>query len=156
MDQGEGRILSVETILLAGGNGRLKLTGSLGEIIKESGELALSWVKRHAWELGLVEKRMGDPLRVFANGGRTGEGKKKDDHGIESDLDTNGEQGVDVHLHLPAGAQKKDGPSAGIAMVCALVSLLTGSCVPTNIAMTGEVRVYLHSLPHLNITGWIL
>ena len=156
MGQGEGGILPVETILLPGGNGRLKLTGSLGEVIKESGELALSWVKRHAWELGLVEKRMGDPLRVFANGGRTGEGKKKDDHGIESDLDTNGEQGVDVHLHLPAGAQKKDGPSAGIAMVCALVSLLTGSCVPTNIAMTGEVRVYLHSLPHLNITGWIL
>jgi len=156
MGQGEGGILPVETILLPGGNGRLKLTGSLGEVIKESGELALSWVKRHAWELGLVEKRMGDPLRVFASGGRTsGEGKKKDNHSIESDLDTNGGQGLDVHLHLPAGAQKKDGPSAGIAMVCALVSLLTGSCVPTNIAMTGEVRVYLCSLPHLNITGSI-
>ena len=56
MGQGEGRILSVETILLPGGNGRLKLTGSLG----------------------LVEKRMGGPLRVFINGGRAnGEGKKK-------------------------------------------------------------------------------
>ena len=86
---------------------------------------------------------MGDPLRVFVNGGHTsGEGKKKDNHNIESDLDTNGGQGPDVHLHLPSGAQKKDGPSAGIAMVCALVSLLTGSCVPTNIAMIGEVCVY--------------
>ena len=134
MGQGEGRILSVETILLPGGNGRLKLTGSLG----------------------LVEKRMGGPLRVFINGGRTsGEGKKKGDHGIESDLDTNGGQGLSVHLHLPAGAQKNDRPSASIAMVCVLVSLLTGSCVPTNIAMTCEVGVYLHSLPHLNTTGWI-
>jgi len=132
------------------------LTGNLGEVIKGSGELALSWVKRHGWELGLVDKRMGDPLRVFANGRRTGEGKKKDDHGIERDLDTNRGQGLSVHLHLPAGVQKKDGPSADVAMVCALVSLLTGSCVPTNIAMTGEVHVYLHSLPHLNITGWIL
>jgi len=105
--------------------------------------LALSWVKRHAWGLGLVEKRMGDPLRVFVNSGHTsGEGKKKDNHNIESGLDTNGGQGPDVHLHLPSGAQKKDGPSAGIAMVCALVSLLTGSCVPTNIAMIGEVCVY--------------
>ena len=128
-----------------------RLTGILGEVIKESGELGLSWVKRHARELELVEKR-----RVFVNGGRTsGEGKKKDDHGIESDLDTIGGQGLDVHLHLPAGVQKKDGPSAGIAMICALVSLLTGLCVPTNIAMTGGVRLYLHSLPHLNITGWI-
>jgi len=110
-------------------------------------------VKRHAWELGLVDKRMGDPLRVFANDGRPGEGKKKDDHDIESDLDTNGGQGLDVHLHLPAGAQKKDGPSEGVAMVCALVSLLTGSCVPTNIAITGEVGVYLHLFPRLNITS---
>ena len=65
---------------------------------------------------------------------------------------------IDVHLHLPAGAQKKDGPSAGVAMVhsslflsgygakmtfvqvCAIVSLLTGRCVPPTTAMTGEVR----------------
>ena len=154
MGQGEGRILSVETILLPGGNGRLKLTGSLGEIIKESGELALSWVKRLARELGLVEKRMGGPLRVFVNGGRTsGEGKKKGDHGIESDLDTNGGQGLSVHLHLPAGAQKNDRPRASIAMVFVLVSLLTGSCVPTNIAITSEVGVYLHLFPRLNITS---
>ena len=72
---------------------------------------------------------------------------------------------IDVHLHLPAGAQKKDGPSAGVAMVgsppflsvfgtkmiqvCAIVSLLTGKCVPPTTAMTGEVRKknsYLFSL----------
>jgi len=134
MGQGKGRILSIGTILLPGGNRRLKLTGSLE----------------------LVEKRIKGPLRVFINGRHTREeGKKKGNHGIESDLDTNRGQGLSVHLHLPARVQKNNRPSASIAMVCVLVSLLTGSCIPTNIAMTYEVGVYLYLLPHLNTTGWI-
>ena len=57
-------------------------------------------------------------MSIFVNGRRTSkEGKKKDNHGIENDLDRNREQGLDVHLHLPTGAQKKDGLSKGIAMV---------------------------------------
>ncbi|KAI0045183.1 ATP-dependent protease La [Auriscalpium vulgare] len=111
---GEGEILPVETIAVPGG-GVLKLTGSLGAVIKESGELALSWVKTHAYELRVTGSRAHDPLRV--------------------------PHAVDVHLHLPAGAQKKDGPSAGIAMVCALVSLLTGACVPAHVAMSGEITL---------------
>jgi ATP-dependent Lon protease len=87
---GEGGILPVESTALPG-TGRLKLTGSLGDVIKESGEIALSWVKTHAFELGITAGRGIDPLKV-------------------PDI-------IDVHLHLPAGAQKKDGPSAGIAMV---------------------------------------
>lgn len=87
---GEGGILPVESTALPG-TGRLKLTGSLGDVIKESGEIALSWVKTHAFELGITAGRGVDPLKV-------------------PDV-------IDVHLHLPAGAQKKDGPSAGIAMV---------------------------------------
>ncbi|GLB44216.1 putative peptidase S16 family protein [Lyophyllum shimeji] len=114
MGQGEGGILPVETIAVPG-TGQLKLTGSLGDVIKESGELALSWVKTHAYDLGITNSRTQDPLKV---------------------PDT-----IDIHLHLPAGAQKKDGPSAGIAMTCAFVSLLTGACVPTNIAMTGEITL---------------
>ncbi|KAJ7626429.1 ATP-dependent protease La [Mycena polygramma] len=130
MGQGEGGILPVETIAVPGA-GRLKLTGSLGEVIKESGEIALSWVKTHAYDLCITNSRAHDPLRV--------------------------PELIDVHLHLPAGAQKKDGPSAGIAMVChdscvsqgsnnriqvcAFVSLLTGARVPTHIAMTGEITL---------------
>ncbi|KAG2107624.1 Lon protease C-terminal proteolytic domain-containing protein [Suillus discolor] len=111
---GEGGILPVESIALPG-TGRLKLTGSLGDVIKESGEIALSWVKTHAFELGITAGRGVDPLKV-------------------PDV-------IDVHLHLPAGAQKKDGPSAGIAMICAFVSLLSGACVPKDIAMTGEITL---------------
>ncbi|KAG1744645.1 Lon protease C-terminal proteolytic domain-containing protein [Suillus paluster] len=117
---GEGGILPVESTALPG-TGRLKLTGSLGEVLKESGEIALSWVKTHAFELGITNGRGVDPLKAMEG---MGEGK-----------------GVDVHLHLPAGAQRKDGPSAGIAMICAFVSLLTGLCVPKDIAMTGEITL---------------
>ncbi|KAK7441801.1 hypothetical protein VKT23_016463 [Stygiomarasmius scandens] len=122
MGQGEGGILPVESIVVpAGGQGgsgeggRLRLTGSLGDIIKESGELALSWVKTNAYDLGLTTSRYQDPLK--------------------------GQNPIDIHLHLPAGAQKKDGPSAGVTMTCALVSLLTGACVPPDVAMTGEITL---------------
>ncbi|KAG0702146.1 Lon protease C-terminal proteolytic domain-containing protein [Suillus ampliporus] len=111
---GEGGILPVESTALPG-VGRLKLTGSLGDVIKESGEIALSWVKTHAFDLGITAGRGIDPLKV--------------------------PDGIDVHLHLPSGAQKKDGPSAGIAMICAFVSLLSGACVPKDIAMTGEITL---------------
>jgi len=114
MGQGEGGILPVEAIAVPG-SGELKLTGSLGDVIKESALLALSWVKMHAYELCLTKMRGKDPLKF--------------------------PEGIDVHLHLPAGAQKKDGPSAGVAMVCALVSLLTGACVPSHVAMTGEITL---------------
>ncbi|KAI0326803.1 ATP-dependent protease La [Cubamyces sp. BRFM 1775] len=111
---GEGGILPIETIAIPG-SGHLKLTGSLGEVIKESGELALSWVKSHAYDLYITKLRSEDPLKV--------------------------PDPIDIHLHLPSGAVKKDGPSAGIAMTCAFVSLLTGACVPTNVAMTGEITL---------------
>ncbi|KAI5118621.1 hypothetical protein M0805_006989 [Coniferiporia weirii] len=114
MGQGEGGILPVETIAIPG-SGQLKLTGSLGEVIKESGELALSWVKTHAYLLHITSTPALDPLKV--------------------------PNPIDIHLHLPAGAQKKDGPSAGVAMTCAFVSLLTGAIVPPNVAMTGEITL---------------
>lgn len=76
------------------GHGSLHLTGQLGEVISESAELAFAWVKSHAYELGIAESKEEDP---FAN--------------------------VDVHIHMPAGSIRKDGPSAGVAMVVAMVSL---------------------------------
>jgi len=107
--------MPVESIATPG-SGHLKLTGSLGEVIKESAELALSWVKTHSYDLGITNKHAQDPLRIP-------------------------DAMIDVHLHLPSGAQKKDGPSAGVAMVCAMISLLTGRCVPPTTALTGEITL---------------
>ncbi|KAG8943336.1 hypothetical protein FRC00_011254 [Tulasnella sp. 408] len=114
MGDGDGGILPVESAVLPG-SGLLRLSGSLGDVIKESAELALSWVKAHAFELGLTTAPTMDPLKH--------------------------PESIDVHLHLPAGAQKKDGPSAGVAMICAFVSLLSGLKVPSTIAMTGEITL---------------
>jgi hypothetical protein len=68
------------------------LTLSTYQVIKESAELALSWVRAHALDLGIATTHHQDPLQY--------------------------PRAIDIHLHLPAGAQRKDGPSAGIAMVC--------------------------------------
>ncbi|KZV72381.1 ATP-dependent protease La [Peniophora sp. CONT] len=106
---GEGEVMPVESIAVPG-KGSLKLTGSLGDVIKESGEIALSWVVAHASRLGL-------PFDVL------------------------NERGMDIHLHLPSGAQKKDGPSAGVAIACAFVSLLRNEPIPSDTAMTGEITL---------------
>lgn len=108
---GSGGILHIETLMLPPGSGTLKLTGKLGDVIQESATLAFSWVKAHAFQLGIVTNR-------------------------ESEFPKN-----DVHLHMPGGAIPKDGPSAGVAMVCALVSLWTGTMIPKDLAMTGEITL---------------
>jgi ATP-dependent Lon protease len=96
------------------GKGRLTVTGQLGEVMQESAQAALSWVRSHAVELGL------DPT-WFA------------DH--------------DVHVHVPAGAVPKDGPSAGITMATAIVSLVRARPVSDEVAMTGEITLTGQVLP---------
>ncbi|PWN35133.1 ATP-dependent protease La [Meira miltonrushii] len=108
---GSGGILHIETLMLPPGTGNMKLTGKLGDVIQESANLAFSWVKAHAFQLGIVPNR-------------------------ESEFPKN-----DVHLHMPSGAIPKDGPSAGVAMVCALVSLWTDTVIPKELAMTGEITL---------------
>ncbi|BGP15798.1 hypothetical protein JCM10213_005720 [Rhodosporidiobolus nylandii] len=93
------------------GTGQLLTTGQLGDVISESAQVAFAWVRAHAYELGL----------------------------------SNGEQNVfrnlDLHLHLPSGAVKKDGPSAGVAITVALVSLMTGIPTVPRVGMTGEITL---------------
>jgi ATP-dependent Lon protease len=96
------------------GKGRLTVTGQLGEVMQESAQAALSWVRSHAVKLGL------DPT-WFA------------DH--------------DVHVHVPAGAVPKDGPSAGITMATAIVSLVRDQAVSDDVAMTGEITLTGQVLP---------
>lgn len=105
--QAGGGILFVEVALMPG-KGDLKLTGQLGEVMKESAHAALSYVRSRYRELGLPEKFY---------------------------------QHVDIHIHVPEGAVKKDGPSAGIAITTALVSALTNMPVHSNVGMTGEVTL---------------
>ncbi len=108
-----GEILYVEAVLLPNGSG-LKLTGQLGDVMRESAEAAQSYLWSHAKRLGL------DP-ELFRNNG--------------------------VHLHVPAGAVPKDGPSAGVAMVTALASLYTNKPARGDTAMTGEITLAGQVLP---------
>jgi ATP-dependent Lon protease len=102
-----GDILFVEATKMPG-DGRLILTGQLGEVMKESAQAALSLVKSRAEALGI------DP-EIF----------KKND----------------IHIHIPAGAIPKDGPSAGVTLFVALVSLLTARHISKDVAMTGEISL---------------
>jgi ATP-dependent Lon protease len=102
-----GDILFVEAARVPG-NGRLILTGQLGDVMKESAQAALSLVKARASTLGI------DPATFEKS---------------------------DIHVHVPAGAIPKDGPSAGVAMFIALTSLLTGRTVRSDTAMTGEISL---------------
>jgi ATP-dependent Lon protease len=108
-----GDVLYVEASMMDGAEG-LTLTGQLGDVMKESAEIALSYVRSHAVELEI------DPA-IFA-------GKR-------------------FHLHVPAGAIPKDGPSAGVTMTTALVSLLRGIPVHAVLGMTGEVTLQGRVLP---------
>lgn len=107
-----GDILFIEATRMAGTAG-LKLTGSLGAIMKESAEAAMSWLRSHAAAYNIDDD-------VFQNL---------------------------FHLHVPAGAIPKDGPSAGVTMVAALASVCTGRKVRAQLAMTGEITLRGKVLP---------
>jgi ATP-dependent Lon protease len=110
-----GDILFIEATVLPGGKKiRLRITGQLGDVMRESAEAALSWVRSNAERLGLA----GDLLA-----------------------------GAEIHLHVPAGAVPKDGPSAGVALVTALVSAVSGRRVRGDVAMTGELSLRGRVLP---------
>jgi len=108
-----GDIMFFEATRMAGSKGFM-VTGQLGDVMKESAQAAMSWVRSRATNYGL------DP-DFFAHS--------------------------DIHLHIPAGATPKDGPSAGVTMASALLSLLTGRAVRKDVAMTGEITLRGQVLP---------
>ncbi|CAM3015303.1 endopeptidase La [Mycobacterium intermedium] len=107
-----GDVLYIEANATDGESG-LQLTGQLGDVMKESAQIALSYVRSHAAQLGV------DPAALDRR----------------------------IHLHVPAGAVPKDGPSAGVTMVTALVSMATGRRVRADVGMTGEVTLNGRVLP---------
>jgi ATP-dependent Lon protease len=108
-----GEIIFVEAALTPG-KGELKLTGQLGDVMKESAAAALSYLKARASDIGI------DPSLFDKN---------------------------DIHVHVPAGAQPKEGPSAGVTVLTAMASILTGRPARDDIAMTGEITLRGRVLP---------
>lgn len=108
-----GEIIFVESTKMVGKK-QLILTGQLGDVMKESAQAALSYIRAHAAQLGIAPD-------FFEN--------------------------LDIHIHVPAGAVPKDGPSAGIALATSLASLLTGRLVRHDVAMTGEITLRGKVLP---------
>ncbi|MDA1079517.1 MAG: endopeptidase La [bacterium] len=102
-----GDVLFVE-VALTPGKGRVQLTGKLGDVMKESAQTALTYVKAHAAEFGISDKKISTS---------------------------------DVHVHVPEGAVPKDGPSAGVTIVTAIVSAFTNKPIRKEVAMTGEISL---------------
>ncbi len=120
-----GDILFIEAIALEG-KGELKLTGQMGEVMIESAKIALSHVKKMVLEQGMTIMENGKPTELSPQ---------------------EWFQKRDIHLHIPAGAVPKDGPSAGVTMATALLSLVTGRKVKPRLAMTGELSLVGKVLP---------
>ena len=108
-----GEILFIEATRMFG-SGKLQLTGQLGDVMKESAQAALSYVRTNAERYGISKDFL---------------------------------EKSDIHIHIPAGAMPKDGPSAGVTMFTALVSMLTGIRVRHDVAMTGEITLRGRVLP---------
>ncbi|KAJ1333723.1 ATP-dependent Lon protease [Microdochium nivale] len=111
---GNGGILFIEVLDMPG-DGSVELTGNLGEVLKESVKVARSWVRNHAYELGLTQNPTENIMKNRS-----------------------------LHVHCPSGAVPKDGPSSGMAQAIALISLLSKRPVPATMAMTGEFQLSGH------------
>ena len=108
-----GEIMPVE-VLLTEGKGNLQITGQIGEVMQESAQAALTYIKSRAEDL---------------------------------DIDTDEFENKDIHIHIPEGAIQKDGPSAGVTIATALVSIFTEQKVRCDVGMTGEVTLRGRVLP---------
>jgi ATP-dependent Lon protease len=137
-----GDVLFVEATCIPSKNEQLILTGMLGDVMRESAQAALSYIRAYGNTL----------VKASARGGK-GAGRSSRKNGTDApgpacaDLDGSVFEGATIHLHVPAGAIPKDGPSAGVTMLTALASLATGRPVRSDLAMTGELTLRGKVLP---------
>lgn len=108
-----GEMLQIEGVLMPG-NGKLSITGHIGDVMKESAQAALSWVRAHSKEYNIADNLFKE---------------------------------MDIHIHVPEGAVPKDGPSAGVTMATALMSIFTKRAALSSVAMTGEITLVGRVLP---------
>jgi ATP-dependent Lon protease len=108
-----GDIMFIECRIYQG-KGEVRLTGQMGDVMKESAQAAVTWMRSNAVRLGIDHDKIANS---------------------------------DIHIHLPQGAIKKDGPSAGVALTCAVVSVFTNRPIRNDVAITGEVDLRGHALP---------
>ena len=104
----DGGVVQLIEAIAMGGSGRIVVTGRLGDVMRESADIAYSWVRAHAEDLSIDDKKV---------------------------------QNLDLHVHAPEGGVRKDGPSAGVALATALVSVFSGRPVRPDVAMTGELTL---------------
>jgi ATP-dependent Lon protease len=119
-----GTLLPVEVALLEGGSGELILTGSLGEVMKESAQTALSFLRANASCFRLAGGPQPGSAGIAGSAGTTSFPRDRD-----------------IHIHVPEGSIPKDGPSAGVAITAALLSAVSGFSVHAGHAMTGEITL---------------
>ena len=130
-----GSALLVETTKYPG-SGQIKLTGKLGEVMRESINTSISWIQSHASRVGIIQLTSRFGLLD------TDTSIEKEKAMVKNLL-----KNLDLHVHFPAAATPKDGPSAGVTITVALVSLMTAKRVRSDFAMTGEVSLQGLVLP---------
>ncbi|MDR2906138.1 MAG: endopeptidase La [Helicobacteraceae bacterium] len=144
-----GDVLKIEAIKIRA-KGGLQLTGSLGDVMKESAQIAYSVVKTLI-DAGKIKIDQADIPPVFGTPREAGEERREEDKGSAKDRELISPSEIynrhTIHLHVPEGATPKDGPSAGVAMACAITSILSGRAAKSDVAMTGELTLTGKILP---------
>ena len=143
-----GDVLFVEATCMPSRNEQLILTGMLGDVMRESAQAALSYIRAYGTQvLAPAAGKNGQAGKNGSNGSRRASARNDMPTPPCADLDGSVFEGATIHLHVPAGAIPKDGPSAGVTMLTALASLATGRPVRSDLAMTGELTLRGKVLP---------
>ena len=127
-----GDILFIEASTMPG-SGKLQLTGQLGDVMQESVHCAVSWIRANSGSVSVKTEQLACPTSI--------------QHAFhcfsmpQLFLPSNPLEGLDLHVHVPSGSVPKDGPSAGVAMIAAVFSVLCNTSIPHDIAMTGEITL---------------